>query len=44
MEERETVNPTKEQEDIREMHADLAGKKALNNYEWILHPLSRILA
>ena len=43
MEERETVNPTREQEDIREMHVDLADKKALNNYDWILHPLSRTL-
>ena len=42
-EEREIVNPTKGQEDIHEMHADLAGKKVLNNYDWILHPPSRIL-
>ena len=31
-EEREIVNPTKGQEDIHEMHADLVGRKALNSY------------
>ena len=40
-EERGIVNPTKGQEDIHEMHADLAGRKALNSYDWVLHPPNR---